>query len=196
MTTENQETEAQENTNTETSKEQTETNTENKEEVTEEKETTEQIIEEAKGKDLEAQLQESKDKYMRLYAEFDNFRRRTNKEKGELIKNAGADLMQTLLPILDDFERANKSMAESKDIEAVKEGLKLVHEKLVKTLEGKGLKVMESSIGKSFDLDLHESITQIPAPNEDMKGKVVDEIEKGYYLNDKILRFAKVVVGS
>lgn len=201
MTKENQEKETteQENTNTETSTEQTTTNIEdnkNDKEEGEEKETTEQIIEDAKGKSIEAELQESKDKYMRLYAEFDNFRRRTNKEKGELIKNAGADLMQALLPILDDFERANKSMTESKDVEAVKQGLQLVYEKLIKTLENKGLKAMEASIGKEFDLELHESITQIPAPSEDMKGKVMDEIEKGYYLNEKILRFAKVVIGS
>ncbi len=157
---------------------------------------------------LKQEVGEVKEKYVRLYAEFENFRRRTAKEKNDIIKSASEGLMRDLLPVLDDFQRALKSMSDAeqlevnskddmiKEIKAVEEGLKLVFNKLFKVLEQKGLKPMESSIGKPFDLEQHESITQIPAPSEDLKGKVVDEIEKGYYLHDKVLRFAKVVVGS
>jgi molecular chaperone GrpE len=157
---------------------------------------------------LQVEVAEFKDKYMRLYAEFDNFRRRTAKEKADLIKNAGENLMTVLLPVLDDFERAQKSMSsaekmENADLEvtkrelsAIKEGIFLIYNKFFRLLEQKGLKPMESSIGKEFNVDEHESITQIPAPSEDMKGKVIDEVEKGYYLHEKVLRFAKVVIGS
>jgi molecular chaperone GrpE len=157
---------------------------------------------------LAGELTEAKDKYLRLYAEFENFRRRTAKEKTDLIKTAGEGILASLLPILDDFERAQKSMENNaekqaalseeaqKEISALKEGVQLTYNKLFRILEQKGLKPMESTIGKGFDVNEHESITQIPAPNEDMKGKVIDEIERGYYLHDKILRFAKVVVGS
>ena len=153
------------------------------------------------------ELAEAKDKYLRLYAEFENFRRRTAKEKIDLIKNAGEDIIKALLPIIDDFDRAQKAFEKSsdlttlseeaqKEIKALKEGVSLVHNKMLRTLEQKGLKAMESSIGKPFDVNEQESITDIPAPSEEMRGKVIDEIERGYYLNDKILRFAKVVVGS
>lgn len=157
----------------------------------------EQIIE------LQGQLLEQKEKYLRLYSEFENYRRRTAKERSALIQTAGEDIMKEILPILDDFTRAKKSFPEAKDgeelepmVTALRDSVKLIDHKLRRTLEQKGLKPMESSIGKAFDPELHEAITQIPAPSEDMKGKVVDEIEQGYYLGEKILRFAKVVVGA
>lgn len=157
---------------------------------------------------LQVEVAEFKDKYTRLYAEFENFRRRTAKEKSDLIKTAGESVIVSLLPVLDDFERAIKSINKAEnnenididllkqDLKAIQEGVNLIYAKFFRLLEQKGLKVMESSIGKAFNIDEQESITQIPAPNEDMVGKVVDEVEKGYYLHDKVIRFAKVVVGS
>lgn len=144
---------------------------------------------------LKAEVAEWQNKHLRLYAEFDNFKRRTSKERLELLQIAGKDVIVDLLPVLDDFERAQKSMETATDIEAVKEGVKLVHQKLKNTLMNKGLKEMEAK-GKEFDADVHEGITNIPAPSIDLKGKVVDELEKGYYLNDKVIRFAKVIIGS
>lgn len=144
---------------------------------------------------LKAEVAEWQNKHLRLYAEFDNFKRRTSKERLELLQIAGKDVIVDLLPVLDDFERAQKSMETATDIEAVKEGVKLVHHKLKNTLANKGLKEMDAK-GKDFDADVHEGITNIPAPSSDLKGKVVDELEKGYYLNDKVIRFAKVIIGS
>lgn len=144
---------------------------------------------------LKEELALANDKYLRLYAEFDNFRRRTTKERIELLQTAGKEIVVSLLPVLDDFERAIKSMEAATDINAVKEGVVLVQSKLNNILGQKGLKPMES-IGNAFDADLHEAITNIPAPSDDLKGKVVDEMEKGYYLNDTVVRFAKVVVGA
>jgi molecular chaperone GrpE len=144
---------------------------------------------------LKAEIEELKNKHLRLYAEFDNFKRRTSKERLELLQIAGKDVIVDLLPVLDDFERALKSMETATDIEAVKEGIKLVHTKLKTILAQKGLKEMES-VGTEFNADLHEGITNIPAPSADMKGKVLDELEKGYYLNDKVIRFAKVIIGA
>jgi molecular chaperone GrpE len=135
------------------------------------------------------------DKYLRLFAEFDNYKRRTQKERVELLQTAGKDIIVALLPILDDFDRANKAAENATDVASIKEGVQLVHNKLKNLLVQKGLKDMES-INNPFDTDLHEAITKIPAPSEDMKGKVIDELEKGYTLNDKVIRFAKVVVGS
>ena len=142
-----------------------------------------------------SELAELKDKYLRLYADFENFRRRTAKEKLDLIGNANESLLQALIPVVDDFERAMQSMENTNDVAALKEGVALIYTKLFKTLESKGLKPMESK-GEPFNADLHESITQFPAPSDDLKGKVIDEIEKGYYLNGKVIRFAKVIVGS
>ncbi|SEI43310.1 molecular chaperone GrpE [Dyadobacter sp. SG02] len=142
-----------------------------------------------------AEIAELKDKYLRLYADFENFRRRTAKEKLEMISGASADTVKLILPIVDDFERAKVSFDSSTDIEALKEGVDLIYTKLYKTLESKGLKAMESK-GADFDAEIHESIAQFPAPSEDLKGKVIDEIEKGYYLNDKVIRYAKVIVGA
>jgi len=144
---------------------------------------------------LKAEASEWQNKYLRLYAEFDNFKRRTSKERLELLQIAGKDVIVDLLPVLDDFERAQKSMETASDIEAVKEGVKLVHHKLKNLLTSKGLKEM-NAIGAEFDADVHEGITNIPAPSEDLKGKVLDELEKGYYLNDKVIRFAKVIIGA
>jgi molecular chaperone GrpE len=142
----------------------------------------------------EEELSEMKDKYLRLYSEFDNFRRRTSKERLELLNTANEDLMTALLPVMDDMERAKKATEEATDINAVKEGLNLVFNKLSNVLQQKGLKAMEA-IGQPFDADLHEAITQTPA-GDDMKGKVVDEVEKGYSLKDKVIRFAKVIIGA
>jgi molecular chaperone GrpE len=144
---------------------------------------------------LNNQIAELKDKYLRLVADFDNYRKRTAKERLETIQTASKDLITSLLPVLDDSERAEKQMQVTQDIEAIKEGEKLVFAKLRNTLQSKGLKAMET-IGKDFNPEFHEAITEIPAPNESLKGKVLDEVEKGYYLNDKIIRFAKVVVGK
>ncbi|MCF2503004.1 nucleotide exchange factor GrpE [Dyadobacter sp. CY107] len=141
------------------------------------------------------ELAELKDKYIRLYADFENFRRRTAKEKLEMISGASADMVKAILPIVDDFERAKVSFESSTEIDALKEGVDLIYTKLSKTLEAKGLKPMESK-GEKFDAELHESIAQFPAPSEDLKGKVIDEIEKGYFLNDKVIRYAKVIVGA
>lgn len=146
-------------------------------------------------KDWAAELKSVEDKYLRLYAEFDNYKRRTAAERIELFKTANQELLVALLPVLDDFERALKAMQTAKEVDAVKEGIELVSSKLKNILTGKGLKAMES-IGKDFDSDYHEAITKIPAPSDDLKGKVVDEVEKGYFLGDKVVRFAKVVIGE
>ncbi len=144
---------------------------------------------------LKAEVSEWQNKHLRLYAEFDNFKRRTSKERLELLSMAGKDIIVDLLPVLDDFERAQKSMDAATDVEAVKEGVRLINQKLKNILSQKGLKEMDS-IGNEFNADLHEGVTNIPAPTEDLKGKVVDEVERGYFLNDKVIRFAKVIVGS
>lgn len=141
------------------------------------------------------ELAEQKDKYIRLYSEFENFRRRTNKEKLEMITTANERLVLDLLPILDDFERAIKSIGDAVGADSLKEGVDLIYTKLFKTLESKGLKPINAT-GEVFDADLHEAITQIPAPSEKMKGKVIDEVEKGYYLGEKVIRYSKVVIGA
>ncbi len=145
-------------------------------------------------KKLQDDLAEAKDKYVRLYAEFDNHRRRTSKEKLELILNANEQLIVALLPIIDDFERAEKSNGENANNGS--EGFLLIKNKLTKVLDQYGVKSMEIGAETDFNPDLHEAITQVPAPDEKLKGKIVDVIEKGYLLNDKVIRFAKVVIGS
>ena len=144
---------------------------------------------------LKEDLALANDKYLRLYAEFDNYKRRTTKERSELLQTAGKEVIVSMLTILDDFERAAKAMKTSTDVNAVKEGVALVQSKLKGILTQKGLKEMETK-GTTFDADIHEAITSIPAPTDDLKGKIVDELEKGYYLNDKVVRFAKVIVGA
>jgi molecular chaperone GrpE len=146
-------------------------------------------------RDFEAELLEKDDKYLRLYAEFENYKRRTLAERIELFKTAGQEIMLAMIPVLDDFERALKAMENATDVASVKEGIDLVSHKFKNTLVAKGLKPMES-IGQAFNADLHEAITNIPAPTEDLKDKVIDEVEKGYYLGDKVIRYAKVVVGA
>jgi len=138
---------------------------------------------------------EINDKYLRLYSDFENFRKRTIKEKGDLISSASEGVIKELLPVLDDFERAFVNNEPTTETESVLEGFQLIYNKLYKTLESKGLKPM-NSIGEPFDSDHHEAVTNIPAPTKKEKGKVVDVIEKGYFLNDKVLRYAKVVVGQ
>tara|TARA_B110000046_G_scaffold181449_1_gene213697 strand:- start:735 stop:1259 length:525 start_codon:yes stop_codon:yes gene_type:complete len=136
-----------------------------------------------------------KDKYVRLYSEFENYRKRTAREKIDIITNASENVLKEIIPILDDFERAMVNNENVKEISTVKEGFELIHNKINKTLINQGLKPMDS-IGKSFDPDIHEAITKIPATKDKMKGKVMDVIEKGYTLNEKVIRFAKVVVGE
>jgi molecular chaperone GrpE len=143
-----------------------------------------------------ADLAEMKDKFVRLMAEFENFRRRTAKERIELTKTATQDLMGELLPVLDDMERARQSMEATKDVDAMLQGLELVFHKLKHVTQQKGLKTMEINAGADFDADMHEAVTQIPAPSDELKGKIVDVIEKGYTLNDKVIRFAKVIIGA
>jgi len=143
----------------------------------------------------EQKINESQDKYLRLSAEFDNYRKRTLREKSELLKSAGEDTIAKIMPVMDDFERAMSALQTSKDIEAVKNGITLIYNKLKETLSQLGIKEIES-LNLDFNTDLHEAITKIPAPQPELKGKVVDVIQKGYYLNDKVLRFAKVVIGE
>jgi molecular chaperone GrpE len=144
--------------------------------------------------ELRQQLDELKDKYVRLFAEFDNYKKRAVKEKMEWMKMAAQDTMSALLPVLDDFDRAKKYAAAEND-KGLSEGVELVYQKLYNTLRQKGLEPMDTE-GQPFDPELHDAITEIPAPSEDLKGKIIDTIEKGYRLNDKIIRHAKVVVGK
>ncbi|HKK76379.1 MAG TPA: nucleotide exchange factor GrpE [Saprospiraceae bacterium] len=146
-------------------------------------------------KKLKKEHQELKDKYLRLYAEFDNFKKRTIKEKLDLMKTASSDTIQALLPVLDDFDRAKKNADDENTEESFSEGVSLVYQKLYAALQAKGLKPMETN-DQPFDPELHEAVTEIPAPHDDMKGKIIDTIERGYFLNDKIIRHAKVVVGK
>jgi molecular chaperone GrpE len=150
--------------------------------------------EETSAEKLQSELAEQKEKFIRLYSEFENFRRRTAKEKLDLIQSANEQLIKTLLPVIDDFDRAGKAFTDKNDKEL--EGFFLIHSKLKKVLDQAGVKIMDVNAGSEFDADLHEAITQIPAPDDTLKGKVVDVIEPGYLLNDKVIRFAKVVVGS
>jgi molecular chaperone GrpE len=161
---------------------------------TEEQTVVENDVVEEKTITIEDQLADAKDKYLRLYSDFENFRRRTAKEKIEMIQNASEGLIKDLIPVIDDFERANKSFETVSEVEPLKEGISLIFNKLQKTLSGKGLKPMEVK-DQDFDADLHECITQFAA-GDDKKGKVIDEVEKGYFLNEKVIRYAKVVVGS
>ena len=141
------------------------------------------------------QLSEINEKYLRLYSEFENFRKRTAREKLDLMGSAGKEIMTDLLPILDDFERAQSAMANSGDIEALKKGIELISDKFFKTLQSKGLKSY-NPVGKKFDAEIHEAVTQIPAPSEEEKGKIIDVVEKGYTLNEQVIRYAKVVIGK
>ncbi len=150
---------------------------------------------ETKQQELEAKVVEQNDKYLRLYSEFDNYRKRTIKEKLDLIKTASEEMIISILPVVDDFERAITLMESATDIDAVKEGEKLIFSKLKSILEQKGLQEMKC-IGEPFNADLQEALSQIPAASDDLKGTVADVIEKGYYLNEKVIRYAKVIVAN
>jgi molecular chaperone GrpE len=144
---------------------------------------------------LRAEIASLNDKYLRLYSEFDNYRKRTQRERADLLKTATSGLITQLLPILDDFDRANKSFSITVDIAAIREGVELIHGKFRKVLEQKGLEEIKA-LGEPFDTDLHEAITNLPADSDEMRGKVVDEIEKGYMLNGTVIRYAKVAVAN
>jgi molecular chaperone GrpE len=168
--------------------------------ASEEEETVEETAEEEQEEEIkepttEEKLAELQDRYLRLSAEFDNFRKRTLKEKIDLQKSANESLLGALLPVADDFDRAMQSVEEAKDIEAVKEGMRLISGKFQGFLNQQGVKEIEA-VNKAFDTDLHEAITKVPVPSKKLKGKVVDVVQKGYYLNEKVLRFSKVVIGE
>ncbi len=145
--------------------------------------------------DMNQMLQDEKDKYLRLYSEFDNFRKRTAKDRIDWMQTASKDLIISLLPVVDDFERAIKAMEKTEANAQTREGIDLIYQKLMGVLQKSGLQAVQS-VGEVFDVEKHEAITQFAAPTEDMKGKVIDEVEKGYMLHDKMIRFAKVVVGN
>ena len=155
-------------------------------------ENTENLTEELS---LEEQLAQQKDQYIRLYAEFENYKRRTQKEKLDFAQYANRNMMTSMLAILDDFERALKEISKTGDSENLK-GVELIYNKFKNTLIEKGLKSVEVKVGDDFNVDFHEAITQIPAPSEELKGKIVDVVETGYQLHDKVIRFAKVVIGN
>lgn len=167
--------------------------------INEEKVSDEAVEEETEVDEIEilkAEVQEAKDKYLRLYSEFENFRRRTAKERLDLIKSATEDLMSALLPVMDDFERAKKALEESEDHKTSKEGFDLIYNKFSNILKQKGLKPMEDKAGSEFNTEFHEAISQMPVDKKKMKGKIIDVVEKGYYLDEKVIRFAKVVIGG
>lgn len=166
------------------------------EQTAEEQVSEEQAVEESAEEKLEAELKQEKEKFLRLFAEFENYKRRTSKERIELFSTASEGVMKTLLPVLDDFERALSHIEDDKEAEELRKGVLLIYQKLVNTLGQKGLKVMEVEKGDVFNADTHEAITQIPAPNDDLKGKIIDIVEKGYLLGEKIIRFPKVVIGQ
>lgn len=144
---------------------------------------------------LREEVQTEKEKFLRLFAEFENYKKRTSRERIELFKTASQDLMVAMLPVMDDFDRAMKELNDAKD-DVHSQGVTLIHNKMQETLKQRGLSVSETKVGDTFDADLHEAITQIPSPSEDMKGKIIDVIEKGYTLGDKIIRYPKVVIGQ
>ena len=156
---------------------------------------TEAPVAAVEEKTPEEKLAELNDKYLRLYADFDNYRKRVSKEKSDLLKYAGEDILKLLIPVMDDFERAMKAAAQATDIKTIKEGEQLIYNKFKTMFSQSGLAEMNAT-GKVFDPELHDAVTNIPAPSEDMKGKVVEEIEKGYWLSGKVIRHAKVIVGN
>ncbi len=173
------------------------------EEEADEAEGSKNPFDEAEGKEKELEeenpsiaIAEAKDKYLRLYAEFENYRRRTAKERLDLIKTASEDIMLALIPVIDDFERSLDIFKENEAVAPMYEGIQLVHQKMAKILEQKGLTRMEVEQGSDFDSEYHEAVVQTPAPSEELKGKVVDVIESGYFIGEKVLRYAKVVIGS
>lgn len=170
-------------------------NIEEKENIQEENVSENQQPEISVEEQLQDELAKEKDKFLRLFAEFENYKKRTSKERIDLFKTANQEVLQAMLPVLDDFDRAWSQISKSED-EALVKGIQLIQEKLKSTLVSKGLEEVEVKTGDAFDADFAEAITQIPAPSEDLKGKIVDVIEKGYKLGDKIIRFPKVVIGN
>ena len=164
----------------------------NKDSAEETKKDNPVVVEE---KTTEEKLAEMNDKYIRLYADFENFRKRVSKERVDLLRFGGEEVFSKIIPVLDDFERAFKSMNEITDIATIKQGEELIYNKFKNILTQSGLTEMKAT-GEEFNPDLHEAITNVPSPSEDMKGKVIEEVEKGYYLNGKVIRHAKVVVGN
>lgn len=158
-------------------------------------EDTTQAEETSEVDQLKEELGKEKDKFLRLFAEFENYKRRTSKERMELFKTASQDVMVSMLPVLDDFERALLHAENDKEAEHLRKGVLLIYQKLLSTLEKNGLTIMEIASGDPFNADEHEAITQIAAPSDDLKGKIIDIVEKGYKLGDKIIRFPKVVTG-
>lgn len=188
-----------EETELETTEQQTvDETTKTEEQATEDKKKSKKSTKEKKVDEIEElgiKLQDINDKYIRLSAEFDNYRKRTLKEKMELTKSAGEKILVNILPVMDNFERALKVIDDAKDIDAVKDGIHLIFNNFKEFITQNGVKEIES-VNQEFNTDIHEAITKIPAPTEELKGKVVDCIEKGYFLNEKVIRFAKVVVGE
>ena len=145
---------------------------------------------------LTQELGQEKDKFLRLFAEFENYKKRTSKERVELFKTAGKDVMVSMLPVLDDFERALLHIEDDKEAEELRKGVVLIYQKLLTTLSQKGLSAMEVKKGDVFDSEVHQAITQVPAPSKDLKGKIIDVVEKGYTLGETVIRFPKVVIGQ
>lgn len=170
--------------------------TQEHEEVQVEENQDTEVKEELNEPTAEEQIQTEKDKFLRLFAEFENYKKRTSRERIELFKTAGQELMTSLLPIIDDFERALTHIEDDKEAEELRKGVLLIYNKFYNTLEQKGLSKIETKAGDTFDAEIHEAITQIPAPSEDLKGKVIDCVEKGYKLGDKVIRYPKVVIGQ
>jgi len=166
-----------------------------KEDIVDEQIEEQQVEEVSVEEQLQEDLQKEKDKFLRLFAEFENYKKRTTRERIELFSTASEDVMKSLLPILDDFDRAYSEMSKSKEKDLLK-GVKLISNKLKDTLKSKGLAEVEVKQGDVFNADDHEAITQIPAPSKDLKGKIIDVIEKGYALGDKVIRFPKVIIGQ
>lgn len=166
------------------------------EQVEQQQEVKQEQEEQSAEEKLQEELQNEKDKFLRLFAEFENYKRRTSKERLELFKTASEEVMLALLPVLDDFERALAHIEEDKEAEELRKGVMLIYQKLLSTLEQKGLSAIKIKQGDAFDADNHEAVTQIPAPDKKLKGKIIDVIEKGYKLGDKIIRFPKVVIGQ
>lgn len=159
-------------------------------------ETEEKAEEKSPEEQLQDQLAAEKDKFMRLFAEFENYKKRTSRERMELFKTASEGVMLAMLPVLDDFERALMHIEEDKEAEELRKGVLLIYNKLLNTLEQKGLSKIEVNKGDTFNADDHEAVTQIPAPSDDLKGKIIDVVERGYKLGDKVIRFPKVVIGQ
>ncbi|MBO7201991.1 MAG: nucleotide exchange factor GrpE [Paludibacteraceae bacterium] len=185
----------EQNVNQATEEQVNELNTEQIQEEQKVEKTEEAEVESAEGPSVEEKLAEMEDAHLRLRAEFENYRKRTMKEKADLLKSASERVLVEILPLVDDFERGIQASAKAEDIDAVREGLSLIYDKFVAFLNSQGVKAIDA-IGQDFNTDFHEAITMIPAPTEDMKGKVIDCTKKGYMLSDKVIRYSQVVVGE